>query len=264
MTETSGPEVFVYLLPTLIPPGALRGGVAVVVDVLRASTVMVHALAAGCEAVIPCLEIDDARRIARELPPGSALLAGERLGLPIAGFDLGNSPNAFTPQVCRGKTVVMTTTNGTRALLASREADRVLLGSFPNFAVTLQLLHTEERPVHVVCAGTDTYISYEDALLAGAFAKDLKDLGGTLRNDEAEIVSGLWTKVEDAIWVKSGDRAQEENPLTRYLARGRGGRRVTELGLKDDIEAAARLNSVPHRLIAELLRDPLRVVAVHH
>src|SRR5512143_370512 len=98
--------VQVHLLPMLVPPGALRGGVAVVVDVLRASTVMVHALAAGCEAVIPCLEIDDARRIARELPSGSSLLAGERLGLPIAGFDLGNSPNAFTPQVCRGKTVV--------------------------------------------------------------------------------------------------------------------------------------------------------------
>ncbi len=93
--------MFVHLLPRLIPPGSLRGGVAVVVDVLRATTVMVHALAAGCEAVIPCGEIDEAKAVAAGLPPGTALLAGERQGLPIPGFDLGNSPGEFTPEVCR-------------------------------------------------------------------------------------------------------------------------------------------------------------------
>lgn len=262
MTELSGPEVFVYLLPGLIPPGALRGGVAVVLDVLRATTVIVHALAAGCEAVIPCLEIEDAYRVAGGLPEGSALLAGERLGLPIEGFDLGNSPDEFTPEVCRGKTLVLTTTNGTRALLACQEAEQVFVAAFPNLGATLQVLHTEERPVHIVCAGTDGFISYEDALLAGAFAQHFKDLGGDLRNDEAEIVSVLWKKIEEAVWVKSGDRAMEKNPLTFYLVRGRGGRRVQELGLKNDIEAAAKINSLPHPLIAALVRDPVRVVAV--
>jgi 2-phosphosulfolactate phosphatase len=235
--------------------------VAVVVDVLRATTVMVHALAAGCEAVIPCLEIDEARAVAARLPAGQAILAGERQGLPIAGFDLGNSPGSFTPEVCGGKTVVMTTTNGTRALLACLDADRIVIGAFPNFAVTVQLLHAEERPVHVVCAGTDGQVSYEDALLAGAFARHFKDLGGMLRNDEAEIVAGLWAKIDDAIWFRSGDQVQEQNPLARYLVRGRGGRRVAELGLLADIEAAARLNSIDHQKPAELRRDPLRVVA---
>ena len=78
MVPTDQAKVFVHLLPSLIPPGSLRGGVAVVVDVLRATTVMVHALAAGCEAVIPCGEIDEAKAIAASLPPGTALLAGER------------------------------------------------------------------------------------------------------------------------------------------------------------------------------------------
>ncbi len=96
MVPTEQARVFVHLLPRLIPPGSLRGGVAVVVDVLRATTVMVHALAAGCEAVIPCGEIDEAKAIAASLPPGTALLAGERQGLPIPGFDLGNSPGEFT------------------------------------------------------------------------------------------------------------------------------------------------------------------------
>ena len=261
MSESERPWVHVHLLPALIPPGLLTGGVAVVIDVLRATTVMVHALAAGCEAVVPCLEIDEARQAAAALPAGSALLAGERQGLPIEGFDLGNSPRAFTRAVCRGKTLVMTTTNGTRAILACLDAERVVLGAFPNFAATVQILHDDERPVHIVCAGTDGRISYEDSLLAGAFARHLRDLGGTLVNDEAEMVAGLWARVEEAIWTRSGDLDQTKNPLVRYLIRGRGGRRVSELGLLDDLDASATLNSNAHHLTAELRRDPLRIVA---
>src|SRR4051812_5947941 len=170
MSDSEQPLVFVHLLPDLIPPGALSGGVAVVVDVLRATTMMVHALSAGCVAVIPCGEIDEARRVAAGFPPGEALLAGERQGLPIDGFDLGNSPDSCTRETCRGKTLVMTTTNGTRAVLASLDAERVVIGAFPNFAATALLVHADRRPIHVVCSGTDRCISYEDSLLAGAFA----------------------------------------------------------------------------------------------
>jgi 2-phosphosulfolactate phosphatase len=262
MTESERPLVFVHLLPASLAPGALSGGVAVVLDVLRATTMMVHALSAGCPAVIPCGEIDEARRVAAGFPPGQSLLAGERQGLPIVGFDLGNSPDSCTPEVCGGKTLVMTTTNGTRAILASLEAERVLIGAFPNFAATAQLLHADPRPIHIVCAGTDGCISYEDSLLAGAFARHFKDMGGTLMNDEAEIVSGLWSKIDEAIWFRGGERTPGNHPLVRYLVRGRGGRRVTELGLARDIEAAARLNSFEHNRAVELRRDPLRIVAV--
>jgi 2-phosphosulfolactate phosphatase len=262
MSTSEAPLVFVHLLPALIPPGALLGGVAVVIDVLRATTMMVHALAAGCRAVIPCAEIEEARGVAARLPPGEALLAGERQGLPIAGFDLGNSPRRCTRELCQGKTMVMTTTNGTRAILASLEAERVIIGAFPNFAASAQLLHADERRIHIVCAGTDGFISYEDSLLAGAFARHFKDMGGTLMNDEAEVVSGLWSKIDEAIWFRTGERVPESAPLVRYLMRGRGGRRVSELGLADDIDAAAQLNSFEHHVAAELRRDPLRIEAV--
>ncbi len=168
------PKVFVHLLPSLIPPGILRGGVAVVVDVLRATTVMVYALAAGCEAIIPCEEIDEAKAVAASLPTGTALLAGERGGLPIPGFDLGNSPGEFTPEVCQGKTLVMTTTNGTRAILACLDADRVYIASFANLRATsdeivVQFLKKDHgHPVHIVCSGTEGLISLEDSLLAGS------------------------------------------------------------------------------------------------
>jgi len=254
--------VSVHLLPSMIPPGALRGGVAVVIDVLRASTTIVHALTHGCEAVIPCGEIDEARAIAEGLPRGTALLGGERRGEPISGFDLGNSPGDYTADACRGKTLVMTTTNGTRALLASLEAEAVLIGAFVNFAATVQRLIHEARPIHLVCAGTDGRVSYEDSLLAGAFAGRFADLEHDLGNDEAEIARGLWERVQELVWSYEdhGGPPGEEAPLVRYLRRGRGGRRVTELGLGADLELAATLNRDDCQAVVALERDPLRLV----
>jgi 2-phosphosulfolactate phosphatase len=224
---------------------------------------IVHALAAGCDAVIPCGEIDEARRVAGGLPKGSALLAGERHGVPIDGFDLGNSPGACTADVCRGKTLVMTTTNGTRAILASLDAELVLVAGFVNFAATAQRLLHETRPVHLVCAGTEGAVSYEDALLAGAFAGHFADLEHTMENDEAEIVRGLWARVEEAVWFKGQAQADDDRPLSRYLKRGAGGRRVMELGCEADVADAAALNRPGFQLAVELRRDPLRLVAAH-
>jgi 2-phosphosulfolactate phosphatase len=255
--------VFVHMLPSLMPPDGLRGGVAVVIDVLRASTMIVHALAAGCSEVLPCGEVDEARSLAAGLPQGTTILAGERRGLAIEGFDLGNSPDECTAERCRGRSMVITTTNGTRALLACLDAEMVLVGSFVNFAATTQRLLHEAKPIHLVCAGTEGQISYEDTLLAGAFAKHFQDLDQVMGNDQAQIAAGLWARVEDAVWVRSGKgtAAGEVNPLERYLARGQGGRRVLELGLGKDIAAAARLNRPDHQIVAELRREPLRIVA---
>jgi 2-phosphosulfolactate phosphatase len=254
--------VSVHLLPSLMPAGTLRGGVAVVIDVLRATTTIVHALARGCPAVIPCGEIDEAREVAAGLPRGSAILGGERRGEPIPGFDLGNSPGAYTADACRGKTLVMTTTNGTRALLASLEAEVVLVGAFVNLAATVQRLIHEKRPIHLICAGTEGRISYEDSLLAGALASRLVDLEHELANDEAHIVRGLWCRVQENVWSHEDHpgRAGEEPPLVGYLTRGTGGRRVMELGLGDDVAAAATINRPDCQIVVELARDPLRLL----
>jgi 2-phosphosulfolactate phosphatase len=248
------PAIHVHLLPSLIPPGALRGGVAVVVDVLRATTAMVHALAAGCEAIIPCAEIEEARAVAASLAPGTAILGGERGGLPIEGFDLGNSPGDYTPEVCRGKTLVMTTTNGTRAILACREAERVLIGSFVNSISTARALKGDPRPKHIVCAGTEGHISLEDATLAGALCFDLgasHDLGS---DDSAHLVERYWVDVEYRCFEK------QETTLADYLARGRGGQNVIRIGLEGDIADAAEVDQV--RLVAEVQRNPLRIVGL--
>lgn len=255
MLDSNRTPVSVHLLPGLIPPGALRGGVAVVIDVLRATTTMVHALASGAVAVIPCGEIDEARRVASALPGGTALLAGERLGLPIAGFDLGNSPAAFTTEACGGKTLVMTTTNGTRAILASLEADRVVIGAFVNLRATAERLAGElgagGRPIHIVCAGTEGRISLEDSMLAGALASSLPAQSWDPANDEAIMVVALWHEADSA----KGERGR----LAQILSRGRGGRNVLALGLEGDLVDAARIDRF--HLTAEICRDPLRIVA---
>lgn len=244
------PTVAVHLLPSLIPPGALAGGVAVVVDVLRATTAMIHALAAGCEAVIPCLEVDDARKVAATLPPGTAILGGERGGVQIEGFDLGNSPASYTPEVCRGKTLVITTTNGTRAILASLEAERVHIAAFVNAHATIHLLAAEDgRPVHVVCSGTEGFVSLEDTLLAGLLVTGLRDRGVEPANDPAWLAAAAW---------QATARRVEREPLAKILAEGRGGHNVLRIGLGPDIDDVAAVDRVP--LTAALRRDPLRIV----
>jgi 2-phosphosulfolactate phosphatase len=253
MSESGRLAVHVHLLPSLIPPGALEGGVAVVVDVLRATTVMVHALAAGCQAIVSCGEIEEAKTIAAGLPPGTALLAGERQGLPIPGFDLGNSPGDFTPEVCNGKTLVMTTTNGTRAILASRGASRVLVAAFSNLEATVATLKDVPGAVHVVCAGTEGWISLEDTLLAGAIALGLEERGAG--NDETLIATGLWRG--QLRWVED-EAIDLEQPLFHLLGLGRGGRRVREIGLQADIREAARMTQ--HPFTARLWPDAMRIL----
>src|SRR5437867_5626423 len=97
-------DVSVYLLPDLVPAGRLKGGVCVAIDVLRATTTIVYALAAGCEAVRPCVEVDEAKELAGGMRAGKVLLGGERQGVALNGFDLGNSPKEYTPKTCAGTT----------------------------------------------------------------------------------------------------------------------------------------------------------------
>src|SRR5690554_4025467 len=97
--------VMVHLLPELVPENQLAGSIAVVIDVLRATTTIVHALAAGCVCVHPCVEVEEARALAGEMRVGQVLLGGERGGQPLPGFDLGNSPCEYSAKLCKGRTL---------------------------------------------------------------------------------------------------------------------------------------------------------------
>jgi 2-phosphosulfolactate phosphatase len=224
-------QIDVYLLPDLVDPVELDGKVTVVIDVLRATTTVIHALDAGAMQVVPCLEIPDAKRIAAELP-GQAVLGGEREGLPIPGFDLGNSPAEYTRERVGGKTVVFTTTNGTRAMQRCRNSRRALVAAFVNFSAVCRDLGDEQQ-VALICAGTDGHVTREDALLAGAIVDDLTRSKEYELNDQAEIAADAW---------QTAVRIMTDRPLGIMLRDSRGGRNLIETGQEKDIDLAAQID----------------------
>jgi 2-phosphosulfolactate phosphatase len=236
-------EVQVHLLPQLAPPGRLAGGVAVVIDVLRSTTTMIYALAAGCTAVRPCLEVEEARTLAGQMRAGRVLLCGERGGSPLPGFDLGNSPREYSGSLCRGNTLVLTTTNGVHALLRAAEAERVLLAAFVNYSAVCEQLRLDARPIHIVCAGTEGEVTLEDTLLAGALVEFLCETLEVRLNDAARLA---WDCFENHGRV-----------LQAALEISLGGEHLKRLGYHEDIRAAAQVDQFA--LVPELKRDPLRV-----
>ena len=224
-------QLDVYLLPDLAEPAALAGKTVVVIDVLRATTTIVHALAAGAREVVPCLEVDEARQVAARLGV-AAVLGGERGGVAIAGFDVGNSPAEYTRERVGGKTVVFTTTNGTRAMQRCKLAGRVLLGAFVNFSAVCRELAGNDQ-VALVCAGTDGHVTREDTLLAGAIVDDLARSKKLQLNDQALLAADAW---------QTAVRLMTDRPLGLMLRESRGGRNLIDTGQENDIDLAAQMD----------------------
>ncbi len=231
--QSSRQTVKIYPLPTQIQPGDLRGGVAVVLDVLRASTTIIVALANGAARIIPCGLTDEAQRLVTDDPTGNTLCGGERHGLKIEGFDLDNSPASYTWERVAGKTIAFTTTNGTAALLRTQEAARVLIGALINRQAIVDARCADGRPIHLVCAGTDGRVTSEDLLGAGAIAADLASLGNVKFADDT-------TKKAARPWTTNGPPAD----LVRELQMSLGGRNLLEHGFDQDIVRAAELDSI--------------------
>jgi 2-phosphosulfolactate phosphatase len=175
---------------------ALAGVTAVVLDVVRASTTIVVALAGGARAVIPVGTPDEARALGRDGHVGPALIGGERGGAPPPGFDHGNSPSEYSPDRVRGRTVVFTTTNGTRALLALDGASRIAVGGFVNAAAVARWVVAEPGDVLLVCAGERGRFCLEDAVCAGLLVSRLATADGAL-TDAARAARALWDRYAD-------------------------------------------------------------------
>ncbi len=229
-------QLTVHFLPELTSQEKLAGDTVVVIDVLRASTTICFALAAGAKEVIPCLEVSDAREMARKVADG-VILGGERNGEMIEGFDVGNSPREYVEDVVGGKTVVFTTTNGTRALRRCVGAGEILIGGFVNIAAVAEALASAEQ-AHLLCAGTDGNVTREDVLLAGAIAEImmLRHLSLTI-NDQAQIAIDAWQAVTGGI--------HDIPTIIRCLKASSGGRNLAAIGHEGDIRLAAALNMVP-------------------
>jgi 2-phosphosulfolactate phosphatase len=162
--------------PLELTPADVAGRTVVVIDVLRATTTICTALAAGAREVVVTAGVDEAIRLAQTLDPASTLLAGERNAIRIAGFQLGNSPGEMTPDVVRDRTLVMTTTNGTAALLAAAGAREVIVAAAVNLNAASERARAAfaaDRNVMIICAGREHGFGLDDAYVAGRIAAAL-------------------------------------------------------------------------------------------
>jgi 2-phosphosulfolactate phosphatase len=236
------PTLNVYGLPRYVEPEELVGGTAVVIDVLRAATTIAYALDAGASQVIPCLEVSDALARAEEFSPDDVVLGGERDGVAIEGFQLGNSPEEYSPDRVSGKTVIFTTTNGTRAMIHARQADEVLIASFVTASAIVAKLIEREK-IHILCAGTDGRISEDDVLLAGLLVDRIQRQGGRIyqQNSQAITAREHWLNAF-ALPQSLGAESLEPDRLADALRKTQGAQNLLALDLDDDILAAAQLD----------------------
>lgn len=201
----------------------LNGVTAVVFDVLRATSCIITGLAHGVEAILPVHTIEEAKM--RKANDPSLLLAGERGGLPIETFDLGNSPGEF--ESLNGRRVVMTTTNGTVAIQSVKHASNVLIGSLLNIdALADFLAGFRANDLLLVCAGTVDDFSLEDAIGAGALVARLSVKDGLA--DSAILVQSLYERVG--------------NNVEAWLCQTKNGRALQKIGKRGDISHCARLS----------------------
>lgn len=219
-----------------LTPGEVQGRTVFVIDILRAGTTMCAALHHGARAVVPVASTEEALRLAQTLGNDETVLAGERNAVPISGFALGNSPKEMTPEVVRGKTVVMTTSNGTGALLAVASSPSVYLACAVNFS--LVTAHAREawlkqEDLLVVCAGREGRFALDDSYCAGRLV-------------EAALGGGRGRKgLNDAALATLDLVRRYGRKWERPLLSSRAGRELTELGFKEDIADAAKVDSYP-------------------
>ena len=229
-----------------MPPGAVAGGIAIVIDVLRASTTMITALAHGADGVLPVPTVAAAREAAGG-PGGRPLLGGERGGLRIAGFDLGNSPREYTAARVAGRPIVITTTNGTAAIAACGGAAELLIGAVVNrraVAVLARSLAAARgaADVHLVCAGTDGHVTEEDLLAAGAILDAVAATGDP--GDTFDAGAGAAVAAFRAAVSSAGGPADPPAAIRAAFAASRGGRSLLALGMEADLAAAAAIDSL--------------------
>lgn len=222
-------KIDVYFTPLGLVAGELNGRGVVVLDVLRASTTIVTALANGARAVVPTASSEEAVRLTANLERNGFLLAGERRCVRIEGFALGNSPQEMTAEVVGGKTIFLATTNGTPALLSAQGAEPVLVAGAVNFTAAVaraRAVFEERGTLAIICAGREKQFALEDAYTAGRLVKAVRrGVRKVQLNDAGQVAADLVAK------YKTWHDAYKVSEAAQLLR---------DVGLGDDVAFSAR------------------------
>ena len=206
----------------------------VVLDVLRASCTSVTALGNRAIEVIPVVETAEAIELAKSLGYSECVVGGERKGLKIEGFELGNSPAEYSEAKVAGKKVILCTTNGTKAIKNFQGASEVLIGSFLNAQTIADYVKESVARMHLVlvCSGRDQHLCLEDLACAGLIVKLLEEAGVVIEwTDSAKMASYVWEKAAP--------------DLAEFIRGTEHGRYLSEIGLAGDIPDCLALNRYP-------------------
>ncbi len=215
------PKIDAVALPDSLTTDQLSGKVAVVIDVLRATTTIVEAISNGARSVIPVASVDGARMLAADR--GDAILCGERGGVKQDGFVLGNSPLEYQRAAIQDRDLILSTTNGTRAIHMASEADVVLIGSVTNYKALCELIRNDGRDVILICSGTDRKVSLEDCIGAGLIVQEL----GYSASDSAAMMFHATTHA-----------VEQFNGIRFAIESSFHAQRLIKLGYADDVAFA--------------------------
>ena len=228
-------RIEVFFGTTGLLPADTAGRVVAVIDVLRACSTIATALSNGAKAVIPLDGSDAVIMRSKTFERSEVRLAGERQMRAIPGFDLGNSPREFTREAVEGKTVLISTTNGTGAIHAIQGPNEVIIASYVNFSAVHTMLRTALRSgsdIAIICAGQEKRFSLEDAACAGRFVQNLgRRLSHVTLNDAALAAMLI-------------DKRYSDN-LLRLFSASSHGRALSEAGFGEDLAACAAIDSCP-------------------
>ncbi|HHV59569.1 MAG TPA: 2-phosphosulfolactate phosphatase [Clostridiaceae bacterium] len=239
-------KVDLFATPSGIQEAFLKERTAVVIDVLRATSTITTALYNGCSKVIPVVDIEEALSIAKNYDPGTFLLGGERFAQKIEGFHLSNSPREYTRDAVEGKTIIFTTTNGTKAIRKASEARDIVIASFLNVTRVCDYIKEKGQDLAIICAGTDGRFSLEDILAAGAIASQLKN--------ELDV------KLDDLGLAGCFMYEKNRDNLAGILRNTLHYSRLVGLGFDKDIEVCLSLDTSP---VVPVYRDGVNLTGVH-
>ncbi|MXV51053.1 2-phosphosulfolactate phosphatase [Pedobacter sp. HMF7647] len=211
-------QLEVCLTPALLPMYNVESSIVVIIDIFRATSSICYGIENGAEAIIPVSQVEEC---AAYRDKGlNYLLAAERNGEVVIGFDFGNSPFAYTAEKVKDKTVVLTTTNGTHALHLSLKAKKIVVGSFLNLSALSEWLKVQNDDILLVCAGWKNKFNLEDTVFAGAVISKIKSSKHKL--DDSAIAA------EDLYELAKPD-------LAAYLSKTSHSERLKKLGIEKDI-----------------------------
>lgn len=216
--------VDVCLSPYLYPVHHKEDTIVVVIDILRATTAMCTAFHHGVDKMIPVATIEEAEEYKKQ----GFMVGAERNGIALEGFDFGNSPFSYMTEKIKGQTIVISTTNGTQAIEAAKDAYQVVIGAFSNISALCDYLVSQNKSVLLLCSGWKNRFNWEDSMFAGAVTNRLLKAGLHKTGDASLAMAFLY------------DQSQKNQ--IKFLRNSSHAARLAAMGLKKDIKFCFQLD----------------------